>query len=394
MYAFVEVIALLFGMSGFGIHNNPHPPTPDQVLEYGVADADVAAYIDAASLIPGNYEVLTHLAEQPEVRSSPEVAQAVKELVSQIEAPRTMMKAMTGIDPVHDIYDAAMFVHAVPHRSADVIVAVRGRFTPQLLDKIAALRGGSPIQAGDASYVRLDDDHALAITHDGVLLAGATGLVTARLAHDWHPPVHHADTTLGYLGEEIAQHAVFAVVITPGKDARRDVLAALPPQGLAHDLAARARMVRFAVFHDGIGWSWLDRDRRGLQDMTEMSEGLVDLLHAAQVAPAGFIKIALGALDSYRGDKELAPLLRMKPQLERLIAELASDGPFKAQVTPNPGTLRLDVRLTGKHVGFMLPAVLLAPAAGFVFFMREESPMQMPVPASTNVAAPAPMIRR
>ena len=394
MYATIEVIALLLGMTGFGIHQDPRPPTPDQVLEYGIADADVAAYIDAASLVPDNYEVLAHLADQPEVRRSPELEQAAKQMVSQIEAPRTMMKAMTGIDPVHDIYDAAMFVHAVPHRSADVIVAVRGRFTPQLLDKVAALRGGSPIQAGNASYVRLDDDHALAITHDGVLLAGATALVTARLAPDWHPPVHHVDTTLGYLGEEIAQHAVFAVVITPGKDARRDVLAALPPQGLAHDLAARARMARFAVFQDGIGWSWLDRDRRGLQDMTEMSEGMVDLLHAAQVAPGGFIKIALGALDSYRDDKELAPLLRLKPQLERLLAELASDGPFKAQVTPNPGTLRLDVRLTGKHVGFMLPALILAPAAGAVFVLREEAPVEMPMPASTNVAVPPATIRR
>lgn len=392
MYAFVEVIALLFGMSGFGIHADTHPPTADQVLEYGIADADVSAYVDAASLIPGNYEVLTHLADQPEVRSSPELEQAVKEIVSQVEAPRTMMKAMTGVDPVHDVYDAAMFVRSVPHRSADVLVAVRGRFTPQLLDKIAALRGGAPSHAGDATYVPLDDEHAVAITHDGVLLAGATALVTARLAHDWHPPVHHVDTALGYLGEEIAQHAVFAVVITPGNSARRDVLAALPPTGLAHDLAAHARMARFAVFQDGIAWSWLDRDRRGLQDMTEMSEGLVDLLHAAQVAPGGILKIALGALDSYRDDKDLAPILRMRPQIERLLAQLASDGPFKAQVTPNPRTLRLDVRLTGKHVGFMLPAVMLAPAAGFVFLARRAMPM--PVPAASVQAAPPPMIRR
>lgn len=384
MFAFAEVIALLFGMSGFGLHANPHPATPDQVLEYGVADADLIAYVDAASIIPGNYDVLAHLPDAPEVKSSPELAKQVKEIVDQVEAARAMMKTTTGIDPVRDIEDATVFLEASPKLG---LVAVRGHFTPQLLDRVATLRGGSPVHAGDATYAAIDSDHVVGLTHDGVLLVGSTGLVTPRLAHDWHPPVHHVDTTLGYVAEAVAQHAVFTVVIAPSKATRADALRQVPAHGIAHDLVAHGRLVRLAVFRDGLGWTWLDRDRRSLQDVTEMSEGLVDLLHAAQIAPGGLLKIGLGALDSYRDDPQVAKLARFRPQLEQLAAEYGGNQAFTAKVTPNPGLLRLDVRLTGKHAGAVLPLAVMACGAG-MFVVLRGAPEGTPSPQPPNAVDP------
>lgn len=380
MSSFALIIVLLLGAHGFGVQENPNPPSSDQVLEYAVPDADAVGYVDLASLIPGNYEILSHLADQPELKRLPELRQAVKELVAEIDGPRAAMKAATGIDPVHDLYNATVFVRYTPHADDDVdgLVAVRGRFSPQLLDRIASLHGGHPTHAGDATYVTLDDHDALGITHDGVLLAGTTALVTARLGQTWHAPVHHPDTTLGYVGETIEQHAVMSVVLAPSKAARTHVLAQLPPDGLAHDLATRGRVMSFAVFRDGIGWTWLDRDRRGLADMTKISEGTVDLLHAAQLAPRGVAEIALGALDSYRNDKELSKLMRFRPQFERFAAELASDSAFTAKVTPHPAVLRLDVRLTGKHAGSILPLALLIPAGGLLYLKQRAAPPASP----------------
>src|SRR4051794_39671602 len=110
----IEVVSLLLGLNGFGVQANPKAPNADQALEYAVPDADLVAHFDAVSVIPGNYKALTQLADQPSIKGSPELAKEVRDLVMQIEAPRGMVKGMTGIDLTTDIYDATAFVQIVP----------------------------------------------------------------------------------------------------------------------------------------------------------------------------------------------------------------------------------------------------------------------------------------
>src|SRR5256885_5109272 len=100
----VEIISLLFGLSGFGIQANSKPPTADQALQYAMPDPDVTAYVDAVSLIPGNYKVLESLPDQPGIKSSPDVQKEVREAVTQIQGLRGMAKTATGIDPVPDVF--------------------------------------------------------------------------------------------------------------------------------------------------------------------------------------------------------------------------------------------------------------------------------------------------
>ena len=64
-FGIIEVITLLMGLSGLSVQNNPKAPTADVALEYAVADADIVAHFDAASVIPGNYKVLTELFNMP-----------------------------------------------------------------------------------------------------------------------------------------------------------------------------------------------------------------------------------------------------------------------------------------------------------------------------------------
>ncbi len=55
---------------------------------------------------------------------------------------------------------------------------------------------------------------------------------------------------------------------------------------------------------DGVGWTWVDTTRPGLDAMAEMSAGMIDLMRASHIAPRGFAKILLGGLDSYKSDKQ------------------------------------------------------------------------------------------
>jgi len=81
-FGIIEIISLLLGLSGFGLQANPKAPTADQALEYAIPDADVVSYVDAAGIIPGNYKVLTQLANQPQIKASPDLAKMVRKAMT------------------------------------------------------------------------------------------------------------------------------------------------------------------------------------------------------------------------------------------------------------------------------------------------------------------------
>ena len=62
----------------------------------GCADADIVAHFDAASVVPGNYKVLTRSCRTSRrSRASPELAKMVRQLINEVEGPR-------GIREGHD----------------------------------------------------------------------------------------------------------------------------------------------------------------------------------------------------------------------------------------------------------------------------------------------------
>lgn len=394
-FGIIEVITLLMGLAGFSVTHNPKAPTADQALEYAVADADVVAHLDATSIIPGNYKVLTSLQNQPQIKASPELARMVRKAVTEIDGPRALVKNLVGIDLARDIADATAFVRFVPDHDPDVLVAVHGTFHADTIDKLAKMTGKAATKASGATWLDAGDNSAVALTRSGVLLLGSTALVRERLASAWHMPARSPGSNLANVAKVLDGKPVFALCMTLSKRARTQLLAKMQGQNFATDVIKRHKLASFAVYDNGIGWSWIDSSRTGLDAMTQMSEGTIEVLRAAQIAPRGFAKIVMGALESYRGtDKQVDALLRRKGDLQKLVEAYGGNGDFKAQVDKNPARLTLDVRLTGKSLSEVLPAGGIVPfaAVGWLMFDGKAAPppAQIAVPPPPGKRLPPP----
>jgi hypothetical protein len=379
MDGFFQVITLLLGLSGFGIAPNPKPTPPDALLTYGWVNPDLVAYVDVASLVPNNYKLLGKLADQPQIQADPELAKLVRKAVDEIEGARGLAKTMTGIDVTSDISDVTAFVGLVPHHQPNALVAVHGKFAPSVLDSIARLTGKTTAQLGGGAVVDIDDSNTLALTKDGVMLFGTTSLVRERVGGGWHAPSRAGGTTLGRVADQLAQKPVFAVEVSLSQAARDDATKDLD-RGVLIDLVRRHQLASFAVFHDGIGWTWIDTTKDGLDQIAQFSDGLVQLLRASQIGPRGVAKMLLAALTSYRGDGRVDALLQRKADLLKIVDAYLGDGSFRAKVDSDSKALRLTVRLTGHSASDVLPIGMLVPAAAIgALYMRSADKSEPPV---------------
>ena len=81
------------------------------------------------------------------------------------------------------------------------------------------------------------------------------------------------------------------------------------------------------------------------------------MLRAAQIAPRGFAKIAIGGLESYRGtDKQIDELLRHKADVCKIVETYTGDGNFQSTIDKDPKACKLTVRATGKSLSEVVPA--------------------------------------
>lgn len=387
-FGIVEVIALLLGMSGFELQNNPKAPTVDAALEYAIPDPDLVSHVDAGSFVPNNYATLQHLADQPAIKSSPELVDIVKQVVAQAEDMRAQAKAMTGLDLATDINDATIFLKFVPgHERPDFVAEVHGNFSAAMLDKLAQQMMHKPaLKIGSGVLVETGPDTpAIAVTGNGVLLAGQKNLLADRLSPKWHAPSHAANTPLAYIADTISNHAVLSVSLTLSNAAKAEIQKKHFHPGdknFATDLLARGRGASLALYHDGMGIVWQDATKVGADDMAQMLDGLVDLMRAAQIAPRGFAKIMFGALDSYKGNKQVDELIRHKADLVKIMDNYTGDGSF--QVKRETVNNRASVRMTGKSLSEVVPLGVVLPLFGLGLLV--DAPMRkhdeaMPPPA-------------
>jgi hypothetical protein len=408
MPGFVEVILLLLGLSNFGLQTNPNPPTADASLQYAMPDADIVLHVDAATFVPNNYKALMQLSNQPQIKASPELSKTVREAVAEIDGMRGLAKTMVGIDPTTDVSSATLFLQILPKQDPSFVAAVRGKFTAANIEKIAKLTSKQTAKVGGGVMIELGgNDPAIALTKDGVLLAGTPKLVRDRLADTWRAPARPAGGSLALAAEAIAGKPVFAVAVAMSPTARKTALDELgPKKNFATDVIQRHKGATFSVYTDGIGWTWIDRDKAGLDAMAQMSEGVLELLRAGQIAPRGMVKIILGGLESYRGtDKTIDEVLRRKADIMKIVEAYTGDGNFKVKLDKNPGAVRLDVRATGKSLSEVVPAGAILPIAAMGFFSLRKGSAPMPVmtpagppvrpvpptPAPKKAPAPAPV---
>ncbi|HEU4732562.1 MAG TPA: hypothetical protein VFT22_31925 [Kofleriaceae bacterium] len=393
-FGIIEVITLLLGLAGFGLSANPKAPTADQALAYALPDADITAHVDAASIIPANYKLLGQLAEQPQIKASPELAKVVRQAVGEVEGARGVAKLATGIDVATDIADATAFFRIVPGADPVFVVAVHGKFSPANLDKIAKAAGKTAQKLGSGTIVDGQArDPAIGLTRDGVLLVGTPDLVRDRLADGWRPPAHDAGTSLGPVAEVISARPVFAMVLTMSPQARTEALSHLGARSFATDVITRHKAAAFAMYHDGIGWTWIDTAAGGVDNMELVSRGVLDVLRAAQIAPRGIAQIAMGAIDSYRGTSaQVDDLIKHKADIMKIVTSYTGDGNFKVAIKKDARAMRLDVRATGKSVSEVLPFGLVLPAA-VVGFMTARAEAAESGSGMAEPARPAPLAK-
>jgi hypothetical protein len=379
----VEIISFLLGLSGLGFQPNPKAPTVDAVMQYAMPDADIVVHFDIGSVVPGNYKIISHLAEDPRIKASPEIAKVISEGVAQLEGGRGLVKQMTGLDVTTDINDATLFVRFASAHEPIMLSEVHGNFTPVLLEKIAKMQGGKTVKVGNATELDAGGQ-TLAITQGGVLLAGSTALVNERLAAAWKAPTHAAGTTLGATADLIAGKPVFGMVVALAAPARTAAIDAVGRTNFVGDLLSRHKLAALGIFHDGIGWTWTDSTKAGYDSMATISEGTLELFRAGQLAPRAIGKIVIGGLESYRADPRVAQLLDHKDDLMKLVSAFTGDGSFKQQIDRDPKTLTLHVRATGKSFSEVVPLAALAPLAGLGYFVKSShtsAPMEMAKPA-------------
>ncbi len=394
-FGIVEVITLLLGMSGFGLQANPKAPTPDQSLQYAMPDPDVVVHFDVAAVVPGNYKVLQNLPNQPQIKASAELSKMVRQAIGEVEGARGLAKGATGLDLVTDISDATVFVTLLPQQQPTFVAVVHGKFSTATVDKIAKLTKGTVSRVGTAMMVEMGKDPAIGVTKDGVLIAGTANLVRERLSDTWRMPARAAGGNLAFAAELLAAKPIYAVSLTLSAGARKQVLAEMgPDKNFVTDLVVRHKAAGFSVFADGVGWTWIDSSKAGMDAMAMTSEGALELLKAMQIAPRGFAKIALGAIDSYKGkDKKIDELIRRKGDVLKIIESYTGDGNFKTKIDRDAKANKLTVRATGATLSEVVPAGFFIPAAviGWLTVARGSDappPMQIPAPSKSPGLAP------
>lgn len=392
----VEVITLLLGMSGFGLQTNPKAPTAEQSLQYALPDADVVVHFDAASVVPGNYKVLQNLPNQPQIKASPELAKLVRQALGEVEGVRGIAKGATGIDVVTDISDATIFLQIVPQQDPTFVAVVHGKFSSATVDRIAKMARGTVSKVGTSTMMDKPNEASVGVTKDGVMIVGTANLVRDRLGDGWKSPVRAAGSNLAFAAEVLGARPLFAVMVTMSPTARKVAAAKLgPDKNFATDMILRHKAASFSVFTDGIGWTWVDSTKAGADAMVMMSEGSLELLRALQIAPRGFAKFALGAIDSYKGtDKQIDELIRRKGDVLKIIETYTGDGNFKTKIDRDAKANKLTVRATGKSLSEVVPAGVFIPAAvvGWLQAVKRTAPEPMQMPAPTPPPAKSPGI--
>jgi hypothetical protein len=384
----VELVTLLMGVSGFSVGTNPSAPTPQAALEYALPDADVIAYADVGALVPANYKILTNLPNQPQIKASPELAKAVKKMIAEIDGPRGVVKGFVGVDLATDISDLTASVKLIPKQDPEFVVAVHGKFTAATIEKVAKFAKKQTVKIGGATMFDSGDGTAVGITKSGVIVAGSTTLVKDRMADAWKAPALTAGTNLGSASDVLGGKPVVAIVVGLSAASRKWILEEEKgAQNFVTDAIKRHKVWSFSVYKDGLGWTWVDSTKAGLESMGQISEGAVEIMRAAQIAPRGFAKIVLGAIDSYKGmNKQVDEVIRRKADITKIVETYTGDGQFKAQIDKDPKSLKLTVRLTGKSLSEVVPLGGLLPVMGaWMFLVRAD-----PAPPASIAAPPLP----
>jgi len=362
---FVELLALLATLSGFGVDENPNAPSAADVLATAPARADYMMHVDFVSIVPNNYDRIAKLPEHPSLAKDEEARSAMKMIVGQIEAGRSFAKASIGLDPITDITSATLWF-AIPDAGKEqVLVVVRGKIPNDLVDMIAGTAGMKIEKVQGISAAVPEPGMMIAVSPRGELLAGSAAWVAPRLAKGWKRKRNSA-ITRGAAPLLDAKPAI-VLVSAPNKRALRKMASELTSddERMALDLLSGHEILGVSVLHNGLEWTVQAREKSGYKRAVRASEGAIDLMRATHHGTRGLAQLALAVLPSFGGSDEIIDgLVRHQDEIMELVLATTGDGNFQVDVSKDERSRTVHVKALGKELSDVLPAAGLLPVVG------------------------------
>ncbi|MCC6999124.1 MAG: hypothetical protein IT370_31210 [Deltaproteobacteria bacterium] len=385
-----ELVFVLLSLTTFGVQPNPNAPPAAEVLRYAPDDSDVMVHLDVEPMLANNWAKVQGLANHPAFKANPEVQNAVRQGIAQVEQMRMMAKATSGVDFINDMKSVTVFVPSLL-REGEFLVSFRGSFPPDLLDRVASKMGAPTAKSNGKTTMPTPDGKLLAQVEAGTLLMGPSGLVKARTGV-WKPRAPRGATRVtGFFDKE---KPFFLLAMSPSAATRKVLLAkGRRDQGtdamMHRDLLTGLDYGAFWLKSNGVGWTVTTKTPAGLQRAADFSEGVVSFMRANHHVARGMARLALAALPSL--GKQGAMVTRFRPEILKLIEAWTGDGNFPATVATNAATRTVLVSATGKSLSDVLPVAGMVPLGAVFLLASKGSPSSMPMhgPASTGPMRPS-----
>ncbi len=372
-----EIIAFLMALSGFGVEPNPKAVGAAEVGRYAPAEADIMVHLDTTALVPGNFKALLDLQSNKDLAAIPALRTELRKAVAQVDSGRGMLKATLGLDVTTDVTSVTGFAH-VTAADPEFLVVVRGRLAG-VVDKAATLLG-TPPRAVHGRPTVAAMNLMVAETADGQVLVGKPAWVEARLAPTWKPT--GLTGRLAGAARIVDAKPALAVAVAPSPA----MLAQLGPDAI---MLGTTRFAGGSLLHNGTQWVMQGGNAADYQRHLALTEGYVDLLRAAHLAPRGMARMFLAYVDVIAAsDRDLAELARNKPQLTALVERYFSGGEFQTKIDREPREHRVSIRLTGKKLSDVLPVGALV-GLGAIGWLTATQEAAAPAPTTNRPIKPA-----
>ncbi|MBK7195330.1 MAG: hypothetical protein IPH80_22845 [Myxococcales bacterium] len=379
------ILAMIMALTSFTIKPNPKAPAADAALAYAVDDADLVVHVDLQPTVIDNYPTWQKLADDPLIKQNAELAAGLRTAQTQVEGGRAMIKNLIGIDLTSDLTSLTAFARMRGAGVPDFVVVVRGKFAADLPQRLVQPMGGKPETIDGRVAGATPDGMLIGLTKDGTLLAGQRDLIAPRLADAWKPAPRAKGSAWAQIATVLDQRPFFALASKPSA-AAATALAAQVNASFGRDLIAQHTLAIVSASATGVGWVYQAKDAAFAARIKLASEGWIELMRAAHVAPRGLVELAVAALPSYAGTSpELDDAIKHKDQILAAVNELTGDGKFTATVTQK-GAL-VTVTTKGRRLSDVLPVgvVVGLGALGSMAFTKQSGAVSGPA----GVYAPA-----
>lgn len=354
MLSLVQIVAVFLSLGDFGAAANPKAPSAAEILKFAPEQYDLMVWADLEVVMPKNYKALLSLADDPIVKSNPELAGQVQQMVREAEAARQMARSSAGFDPIEDVKSIAMFTKFKGRgEQPDMLVVVRGKLP---VDKLKGLVGmampGFSAGAGPG----------------GEFLFGTKAWVDEREAKGWK-----AKKANPQVAAMLKTKPLFAVTSTLSPEAAAMLSTEIgTKENVLRDMLEGHSFAGLYVGHNGAGWTYAARSKQGYARAAMASDGMIELMRSGHLAMRGFARVFLAAVDSYGEIPALKPFIARKSEILALVLASSGDGKFKAAVSKQPAKQTVAVALSGKTLSQVVPlgGIFAIGGIGALFMLR------------------------